>query len=260
MLHKPFITLEDTGNMEQIMLYKHFSDAILSPDTFFKDLGPKHIRFKGSKELAYLHPNKFKPNPEVLYKLGVEPGERFVLLRFVGWNASHDKGHKGISYPNKLKAINELSKYAKVFISSESELPVEFRKYQIKTSPEEILDVMYFASLLYGESATMTSECAIMGTPAIFVNNANISYTQEQESQYDLVYNYSESEADQEKSLSKAIELMQIHDLKNVWKAKCKKMLKDQIDLTAFLVWFIENWPASFKIMKENPDYQYNFR
>jgi len=27
-----------------------------------------------------------------------------------------------------------------------------------------------------------------------------------------------------------------------------------------FLVWFIENYPESNKIMKENPDYQYNFR
>ena len=26
------------------------------------------------------------------------------------------------------------------------------------------------------------------------------------------------------------------------------------------VVWFIENYPESVKIMKENPDYQYNFR
>jgi len=37
-------------------------------------------------------------------------------------------------------------------------------------------------------------------------------------------------------------------------------MLKDKIDVTAFLVWFIENWPESFNIMKENPDYQYRFK
>lgn len=35
-------------------------------------------------------------------------------------------------------------------------------------------------------------------------------------------------------------------------------MLADKIDVTAFLVWFIENWPESFKIMKENPDYQFD--
>ena len=36
-------------------------------------------------------------------------------------------------------------------------------------------------------------------------------------------------------------------------------MLKEKIDVTAFMVWFIENYPESAKIMKENPDYQLRF-
>ena len=39
-----------------------------------------------------------------------------------------------------------------------------------------------------------------------------------------------------------------------------RRMLSDKIDVTAFLTWFIENYPESKRIMKENPDYQYNFR
>ena len=35
-------------------------------------------------------------------------------------------------------------------------------------------------------------------------------------------------------------------------------MLADKIDVTAFLAWFVENYPGSAKIMKENPDYQQN--
>ena len=260
LLHKPFITFEDTGNMEQIMLFQYFSDAILTPDTFAKNLGKKQLRFKGTKELAYLHSHKFKPDATILGKLNVKQDEKFVLLRFVGWNASHDFGHKGINYHNKVEAINELAKYAKVFISSESDLPDEFKKYQIRIPPEEILNLMYYASLLYGESATMASECAMIGTPAIFVNNANISYTKEQELKYDLVYNFSESSEDQRKSIQKAIELIQIPALKTIWKEKQTKMMKDQIDLTAFMVWFVENWPSSFKIIKENPGFQERFK
>ena len=37
-------------------------------------------------------------------------------------------------------------------------------------------------------------------------------------------------------------------------------MLADKIDVTAFMVWFIENYPGSFRIMKEEPDYQYRFK
>lgn len=259
LLRKPFITFEDTGNMEQIMLFKPFSDVILTPDTFSKDFGNKHIRFQGTKELAYLHPNQYKPYPGVLNEIGLKEGEKFIILRFVAWNASHDIGHRGISYKNKVIIINELSRYAKIFISSEAELPEDMAHLKLNIPPEKIIDLMYYADLFYGESATMASECALLGTPAIFVNNAKISYTKEQETKYDLVYNFSESEEDQEKSIQKAKELIKKTDLKASWKEKNKKMLSEQIDLTSFMVWFIENYPDSEKIMKENPEYQDRF-
>lgn len=255
-MRKPFITFEDTGNLEQILLYRFFSDVILTPATFFRNLGRKQLRFKGTKELAYLHPNNFVPDKNVLAEIGVKPGERFVLLRFVGWNASHDFGHKGISFPNKLRIIQELSKIARVFISSESDLPENIVHLKIRIAPEKIHSVMYYADLLYGESATMASECAIIGTPAIFVNNARISYTRDQESRYDMIYNFTESTDDQERSIEKAMELMAVPDLKRIWRRKCLKLIHENIDLTAFMVWFIENYPTSVSTLKENPNYQ----
>jgi hypothetical protein len=36
-------------------------------------------------------------------------------------------------------------------------------------------------------------------------------------------------------------------------------MLSEKIDVTAFLVWFVQHWPESFSIMKQNPDYQNRF-
>ena len=37
-------------------------------------------------------------------------------------------------------------------------------------------------------------------------------------------------------------------------------MLKEKIDVTDFMIWFIENYPKSVQTMKVNPDYQYKFR
>jgi len=65
------------------------------------------------------------------------------------------------------------------------------------------------------------------------------------------VFNYSASVADQEKSIQKGIELLQQPNLKKEWKEKSEKMLAEKIDVTAFLVWFVENYPESVKIMKE---------
>jgi hypothetical protein len=39
-----------------------------------------------------------------------------------------------------------------------------------------------------------------------------------------------------------------------------KTMLKEKIDLTAFLTWLIEEYPLSREIIMNNPDYQYRFK
>lgn len=37
-------------------------------------------------------------------------------------------------------------------------------------------------------------------------------------------------------------------------------MLSDKIDVTAFMVWFIETYPESKRIMEVNPGYQKRFK
>jgi len=37
-------------------------------------------------------------------------------------------------------------------------------------------------------------------------------------------------------------------------------MLNDKIDVTGFMVWFVENYPESKRIMLANPDYQFRFK
>ena len=70
------------------------------------------------------------------------------------------------------------------------------------------------------------------------------------------MFNFNESKADQEESINKSIELLSTENIKEIWQHKRQTMLKDQIDYTAFLSWFLENYPESHIIMRENPDYQ----
>ena len=256
----PHISMEDTGNMEQIRLYKPFTNAILVPESFHKNLGKKQIAYKGNHELAYLHPERFTANPAILSELRVKPGETYVILRFVAWNASHDKGHNGISLKNKQKAIELFSKHARVFISSEASLPQELEQYHLPVKPEKLHDAIAFASLLFGESATLASEACVLGVPAIYLDNTGRCYTREEELKYGMVYNFTESEEDQKKAIQKGIGLLSTPVIKEEWQQKRQKMLHDKIDVTAFLVWFLENWPASMKIMKDSPEYQERFK
>lgn len=260
LIRKPHISIEDTYNMEQVRLYLPFTRVILTGDYEHPPMGRKEIRYSGYQELAYLHPNYFVPDENVLDELAVSRGEKYVILRFVSWAATHDRGHKGITAENKVRAVREFEEYAKVFISSEKPLPQELEGYRIRIHPSRMHHAAAFASLLFGESSTMASECAMLGTPSIYLNDKSTYLTQNEEKEYDLTCNYSESFEHQDAAIEKGIEILKMNSAKEEWQRRRNKMLNDKIDVTAFLVWFVENYPASFEIMKENPDYQRNFR
>ncbi|NLM68356.1 MAG: DUF354 domain-containing protein [Enterococcus sp.] len=257
---KPHIALEDTYNFEQIWLYKSFTKAILTGDYEHPLKSSKVVRFSGYHELAYLHPYRYKPDISVFNELGISVNEKYVILRFGSWEASHDFGHKGITLNNKFEAVKQFSQYAKVFISSESELPNELQSCKINIAPFRIHDALAYASLIFAESFTMPSEGSVLGTPAIVIHNTKSLYLEEQSEKYRLCYIFSESEKDQREAIKKGLELLRNKDIKTEWNKRRNKMLADKIDVTSMLVWFIENWPESFRIMQKNPDYQDRFK
>ncbi len=259
-LRKPHISLEDTFNFEQIRFYKPFTDVILTADYDHPLNSPKVIRYAGYHELAYLHPKRFQPDVAIRNELGVGENEKYVILRFVSWNATHDRGHKGITFVNKMKAIDKFSRYARVFISSEAELPNELKMYKLPVSPHRIHDALAFAEFLWAESFTMPAECSVLGTPSVMMHNTTSLYLKEQQEKYGLCYCFTESAENQSAAIDKGVEFLQTQNLKETWIRKRDALLHDKIDVTGFLVWFIENYPQSKFRMQEDLDYHLNFR
>lgn len=240
---KKSIIFDDTEHSKvEHFLMDPFATVICTPSCYRIDLGKKQIRYNGNHELAYLHPNYFIPEPRVLNDLGIKENDTFILLRFVSWGAIHDVGHIGLTLEDKRKAIREFEQYGRVLISSEKNLQKEFEKYQINISPEKMHHLLYYATLLYGESATMASECAVLGTHAIFCDYAGRGYTDEEELKYGLVYNYHDEDSMGKNSLSKALELLNDPDLKKKGRQKREKLLADKIDVTKFMIDTIEKY------------------
>lgn len=256
LLRKPHISLEDTFNFEQVRLYMPFTNAVLTGSFPHPSLGGKEIHYDGYQELAYLHPNRFKPDPEALKKLDLMDGEKYVILRFISWNASHDFGSSGLNCCQKAELIEKINKRARVFISSEADLPDSLKKYQLRIQPHEIHDILAFASLYIGEGATMASECAMLGTAAIYINSQNVYTIREQEEKYGLVFSFRSFDGVPEK----AVELLDDPELKSIFQKKSERMMAEKIDLTAFLEWFVENYPESQKTMKIDPNFQLIFK
>jgi predicted glycosyltransferase len=255
-LRKPHISLEDTFNFEQVRLFMPFTSAVLTGTYPHPDLGSKEIRYDGYQELAYLHPKRFSPDDGVLGALNLRRDSKFVVIRFISWNASHDFGSRRLSYEQKLALISALEKVASVFISSEAVLPAPLARYRLELAPHRIHDVLALASLYIGEGATMASESAMLGTPAIYINPQDVYTIREQESKYGLVYSFRDFEGVIEKSL----ELLETPGLKDLHIQRRDKMLAEKIDVTGFLAWFVENFPDSMKVMKEDPQYQRRFQ
>jgi len=255
LLGKRHVALEDTFNMEQVKLYLPFTTLVLTGTYDHVYLGKKQICLPYYQELLYLHEKYFKPDSSIRKEMGLLENERYAVVRFISWNASHDHGHKGMSPDNKLSLIRSLASILRVFISSEVILPPELEDYRISISPERMHDVLFYAEIFVGESATMASECAILGTPSIYINNSHLGYLKE-EAKMGLMHLYSESLVDQERAIKKAIDICKANINKKYYHDLLAPHLGTKIDVTALLVWLVEYYPTSFTMMN-SPDFDY---
>ena len=253
---------DDEKEVPLITKYSYpFSDSIVAPDSLiFKKFQDKIMSYAGTHELAYLHPKRFTPDVKVINKIGLRKGEAFFVLRFVALKGHHDLGHKGISLAQKRKLINYLKSYGRIFITSEKPIEEEFEEYRLPIPPENMHSLLYYAKMFIGDSQTMTSEAAILGTPALKCNTfaGKLSVPNELEEKYNLCYAYLPENFNQ--LLEKVEELLKKNNLTKLWEEKVNKFIEDKIDVTDFMVWFIENYPESKRIVKKDPNYQYNFK
>lgn len=253
-LGRKSINFEDTEIASQQMILRvPFVSTVWTPACFMGNLGKKQVRYDGYKELAYLHPKYFTPDKRVLGEIGLKYGDPFIVLRFVSWAATHDIGAHGLR--DKLPLIRELENYCRVLITSESPLDGELEKYRVNIAPDKIHHLLYFATLYLGEGATMATEAAILGTPSIYISSIKekLGNIGELRQKYGLLY-YTD---DQNEALQKAIELIRMPGIKEAWRKKRDRMLAEKIDVTAFMVWFVENYPQSIDMLKKDPGLQY---
>lgn len=248
------IVFDDDDDMIQPLVTRFsspFASTLLSPVALSGSRKRSDtVYFPGFMELAYLHPNRFNPDPSVLKEVDITPGENYFILRFNAFKAHHDNLVKGLSLEQKLQLVEVLNPFGKVLITTEREIEPELSKYMLTISPHKIHSLMSYSKLLVGDSQTMTSEAAIMGIPAIKCNTlaGNMSVPNALE-EYGLCYSYSPENFNE--LVEKVVEILSIRDVKSTWRAKQRVMLESNIDVTAFMVWFVENYPQSVKELKE---------
>ena len=192
LLGAKYLAIEDTGNMEQVVIYRPFTDVILTPEVMNKDLGPKQINYNGYHELAYLHPEFYQPDPEIHNWLGVEEGEPYAIIRFISWNATHDVGHEGMTTEDKVELVRKLSKKMKVFITSERAVTDDLQPFCLRIPPDKFHHALHYASIVISEGTTTATEAGILGTPCVYISTLADPMCEEME-EFGLVFNTSRS-------------------------------------------------------------------
>lgn len=254
---------DDDDAVQPLMArYGHpFAHALLSPSALRTHRRRRTTLFyDGYHELAYLHPSRFSPDPSVPAGAGLRPGDTWFIMRFNAFRAHHDRGEHGLTTGQKVTLARYLSERGRVFVTTEEEPGSELAQYHIPVPSHQVHSLMAGATMLIGDSQTMTSEAAVLGVPALRCNTfaGRIAYLGELEERYGLTYGFRPDEFDRLFNTMK--ELLAMPSLKEEWQARRRRMLADKIDVTAFMLWFVENYPASVKIMNSDPSFRDLFR
>jgi uncharacterized protein len=213
----------------------------------------KTIHYCGYMKLAYLHPKRFD-RKVAIFK------QPYFLIRISSLEAYHDVGIKGFTIPIIKRIISLLQNHGSVYISSEGKLDASLAPFKLHINPTEMQQILYNASMLISDSQSMSMEAAMLGVPSIRFSDfaGKISVLEELEFVYNLTFGVSAKSP--EILFDKINELLKLPELEKEFQNRRQKMLRDKIDVTSFIVWFIENYPESTKIMKESPEYQNRFR
>jgi predicted glycosyltransferase len=263
LLNIPAIILNEDDSKEVPFLADYgfkYATAVISPTSC--NVAPyddNKIAYSGYHELAYLHPNYFRPDRDRINQVAPDQ-KKYFILRFAELSAHHDTDRTGITKQVAKKIVGLLEPQGSVFITSERELEPEFEKFRIDIHPKDMHHALFFAEIFIGDSQTMAAEAAVLGTPSVRFNDfvGKLGYLEELEHKYGLTFGIKTSEP--EKLYYKINELLNTPKLKNIFEHRKRKMIDEKIDVTAFFTWLIENYPDSTRIMRENPNYQYRFR
>jgi predicted glycosyltransferase len=219
--------------------------------------GKKKIGYDGYMKLAYLHPLRFTPSRE---KVLLDHSEAYCIIRLSSLGAHHDFGIEGISDEFLGKIIALLEANYKVYISSERPLSPELEKYRLSIKISDVHHYLYYANILVCDSQSMAVEAAMLGVPSIRISgfSGRISVLEELERKYHLTFGFQPNQ--EEVILNKIKRLQSEKDMRQQFQQRRQKMLSEKIDVSAFLIWFIENFPTSVNALQENSDIQSNFK
>lgn len=207
-----------------------FARIITAPDAIAESFGKKERRYPSYKALAFLHPDLYTPT-DPRAELGLEPGERYSVIRLVAHDASHDRGIRGLDR-EAVQRITELAgSIGPVFATVEPGAEAADIVRKLEIAPERLHDVLAHASVVVGDSQSVIVEAALLGTPAFRINTFALreSPFTEMSRKYDIAHSFPPDQIDA--ALGAIADALR-PEAKEEWARKREVLLADKVNLT----------------------------
>jgi predicted glycosyltransferase len=217
--------------------------AIVTPTALAHERwGGRHLTYPGYHALFYLHPARFTADAAVRSEMGLAAGEAYAIVRLSALAAHHDVGVRGVS-EGLLRALRQrVGHRLRIFVSSEK--PLASGLEPLPLAPHRAHHALAGARFVLGDSQTMTAEAAVLGTPAIRVNDfvGRISYLRELE-EYGLAFGFRPGR--EEDALAAVESILSMPDREEAFAARRRRMLAEKIDPLPWFVGALETLGAS---------------
>lgn len=220
-----------------------FAHLITSPTCLTEDYGTRHRRYRGFKAMAYLHPNRFRPDPLIRESLGLAPSEPLFVVRFSAHDASHDRAVHGIEPATRRALLHDLTSAGRVVVSDEVASAPGYEGAQ-SVAPSRFHDVLAAADLCVGDSQSVAAEAAMLGTPSFRCSSftGRVDYLRVLEEDYGLVKNYRPgSESQLLGDVRQA--LTELDDRRDEVASRHARLLDESEDVTAWYERLIDGLP-----------------
>ena len=230
----PSILINDdsaAGNPQFKYLGYPFATRILTSDCLGESYGPRQRTYPGLMELAYLHPNVFKPDPGIRQDLGVAPNTRLFVIRLVAHDAYHDVGVAGLSPRLVERLLHRLQREGRVYLVSETPLPEHLADLRLPVPENRLHHVLAACDLVVGDGLSVCVEAALLGRPSIVVGSyvGKIAYARTLEERFGLLRGFKPHE---EEAIFATVNSLLRPEAMSLWQERRAKMLDVWIDPT----------------------------
>ena len=228
---KPTILFAD--DMEYKLVYylcKPFAPWVVMPKCIPAN-GKNFLKYNGFKELAYLHPNHFKPDKKALEPYDLNPYE-YVFVREVS-NASFN--YRKLEMGKLSKIMNFLKrKDLKIVLSIEDKSLMKLFKEHciiLKEPVDDIHSLLHFAAFTISSGDSLARGSCLVGAPAIYTGGRDMAINKE------LIKRSCMFKVEDEESIKNTIDYIINNDVRKGVETKIKYAIEHEwIDTTQVIL------------------------